>query len=278
MRHLPRNHVDLPDAAARHRQVASVTVGDLAGLLAVLVDAEVVHLGARHDVAQCRVRVQADEEVRAVVVGNGGPSVEGDDGVAAASEDNADTQQAFQQRAQPQCDAQRDVLLHGPFRSVRAFIRAAVARVDDDGANLRGEAEVGNRDRVARGGVRTRVRRFRRPRFRDRGYGRFQVDHQLRRVAGFSTQDAMRCVRRSGFDREARKLFKQLDGADCIAARHRGAHDVDSVGVEANEEAAVVLDHLVQGVGSNLQGQPTGLRARAVLSRYAGNAHLTDEQ
>ena len=88
----------------------------------------------------------------------------------------------------------------------------------------------------------------------------------------------MRCVRRSGFDREARKLFKQLDGADGIAARHRGAHDVDSVGVEANEEAAVVLDHLVQGVGSNLQGQATGLRARAVLSRYAGNAHLTDEQ
>ena len=77
-----------------------------------------------------------------------------------ASEDDPDTQTTFQQRPQALRNAQGDVLLQ---RSPRARARPRRAPpcpgVDHDRANLRGGAEVRDRNRVARGGIRTRVRR-----------------------------------------------------------------------------------------------------------------------
>ena len=276
--HLPRDHVDVADAAAGHRQVAPLAFGQFARLPAVLVDAEVVHLGSRDRVAQGRVGVQADEQVRAVVVGRRGAPVRADERVAGAGQDDPHAQAAFQQRAQAPGDAQRDVLLQRPFGAARAFVGAPVARVDHDGADLGGRAEVRDREDVARGGLRPRFRRLRRLRLGDRRGGRLEVDHELRRRARFAAHDAVRGVGRPRFDGESRQLVEQLDGPHGVAARLGRAHEVDGVGVEAHEDPAVLLGHLVGGVGRDPQGQAAGPRPRAVLGGHPGRPDVAHEQ
>ena len=148
LRHLPEDDLDVAGAAAEHRQRFGLALGHALRLVAVLLEAQIEHLGAGRRRANRRVGVEADEEVRLVVVGERRALVEVDGGIAVARQDHAHAQPRFERGLQPPRDAERDVLFERAAGPVRAVFGAAVAGVDDDRADAAGRA----RDRGAAAG------------------------------------------------------------------------------------------------------------------------------
>ena len=118
------------DAAAEHRQRSRVAVRDALALLAVLLEAQVEDFRAGHRRADRGVGVQADEEIRLVVVGEAARSSSATLLIAVAREDHADAEPRLERPLQPPGHAQRDGLLERPARPARAVVFAAVAGVD----------------------------------------------------------------------------------------------------------------------------------------------------
>ena len=153
LRHLPEDDFDVARAAAEDRQRFAFAPGDALRLVAVLVEAQVEDLGACRRAAHRRVGVQADEQVRLVVVGERRALVEADRLIAVARQDDAHAQPRLERRLQPARHAQRHVLFERAARSARAVFVAAVAGVDDDRAHAARRREVEQRRRQSGDGV-----------------------------------------------------------------------------------------------------------------------------
>ena len=122
-------------------------VRGLLRLVAVLLQAEVEHLRAGDGRPQRRVGVQADEEIRLVVVGERRALIEADGLVAVAREQHAHAKPRFERRLQPARDRQRDVLLERALRAFRAGLVAAVSGVDHDRAQPASRRQIEQRRR-----------------------------------------------------------------------------------------------------------------------------------
>ena len=123
LRQLPRYDVEDPRAAADHRHWLAGEPGRLA------------HFGAGGRFADRRIRVEADEQIRPVVVGDGRPLVKCHGGVGGSGQHDPESQLTLDQIPQPTCDGERDLLLQGAVGSTGAGIVTAVTRVDRDRAD-----------------------------------------------------------------------------------------------------------------------------------------------
>ncbi len=92
LRHLPEDDLDVARAAAEDRQRLALALRHALRLVAVVVEAQIEHFGAGCRRPHRRVRVQAEEDVRLVVVGDGRALVEADRFVAIARQDDADAE------------------------------------------------------------------------------------------------------------------------------------------------------------------------------------------
>src|SRR4029453_11148814 len=113
-------------------------------LLAVLLEAQIEHLGASHRRTQRCVGVHADEQIRFVVVRNRCTLIQTDSLIPLAREDDADPETPFERSLQFPCNGHRDVLLERPAGSACAVLIAAVPRVDDDRPHA-GRCEISQR-------------------------------------------------------------------------------------------------------------------------------------
>ena len=77
-----------------------------------------------------RVRVQADEEIRLVVVGDRGPVVERQVAIVVSGEQHADAEPRLDGRLDAAGDRERQVFLFRAARALHAFVAPAVARID----------------------------------------------------------------------------------------------------------------------------------------------------
>ncbi len=121
--------------------------GDPLRLIAVLLEAQVEDLGAGRRRADRGVGVQADEEVRLVVVGERRALVEVDGRIGVARQDHAHAQPRLERRLEPPRDAERHVLFERAAGAVRAVFGAAVAGIDDDRADAASRREIEERRR-----------------------------------------------------------------------------------------------------------------------------------
>ena len=162
LREVPRHEFDFARAAAdrRHalgRQGARRLRG--AGLERRGVDRPA---GERR--AERRVGVQADEQIRLVVVGHRRPIVDRHAAVVVARQQHADAEARLDRGLDAAGERQRQVFLLRARRALHALVVAAVTRIDDDGADGTGRL----RERAQ---IRGREARWRRRRRRRRAAG-----------------------------------------------------------------------------------------------------------
>jgi hypothetical protein len=135
LRHLPEDDVDVASAAAEDRQRLALALRHALRLCAVVAEAEIEDFRAGRRAAHRGVGVQADEQVRLVVIGHGGALVEADGLIGVAREDDARAQAGLDGRLQPPRDAERHVLFERALRSACTVFIASMAGVDHDGAH-----------------------------------------------------------------------------------------------------------------------------------------------
>ena len=170
--HLPQDQVDRAFTAAERRQQGAGFGGVAAHGRPVLAERHVEHLGTGHRRTHRRIGVDADEQVRLVVVGKGGARIEGDGLIAAARQQDADAEAGLDRGLELARDRQHDVLLEGARGTSRAGFGAAVSGVDHDRAHACGLGQerrclerwrdrtgLGRRRRGRLGGGRRRRRR-----------------------------------------------------------------------------------------------------------------------
>src|SRR5204862_5846771 len=100
--------------------------------------------------AEGRVRVEADEEVRLVVVRHRCALIQRQGLIALAREQHADAEPSLERPLQAARDRQRHVLLERAFLSARPVFIAAVPRIDDDGPESAGRREIEKWRRLGR--------------------------------------------------------------------------------------------------------------------------------
>ncbi len=95
--------------------------------------------------------MQADEEIRLVVVGHRGALIERHAPVLIAGEEDAHPEPSFDDRFQPPGDCERQLLLRQPAGAGRALVFAAMTGVDrdrpDGGHRLSEERQICGRKR-----------------------------------------------------------------------------------------------------------------------------------
>ena len=128
LRHLPEDHFDVARPAAEDRQRLALAARDALRLVAVLVEAQVEHLGARQPRPHRRVGVQADEEIRLVVVRDRRALVESHRRSPSRVRITRTPSRAFERGLQPPRDAQRDVLFERAAGSLARPPRCRRAR------------------------------------------------------------------------------------------------------------------------------------------------------
>ena len=151
LRHLPEDDVDVASAAAEDRQRLALALRHALRLCAVVAEAEIEDFRAGRRAAHRGVGVQADEQVRLVVVGHGRALVEADGLIGVAREDDARAQAGLDGRLQPPRDAERHVLFERALRSACTVFIAAVAGVDHDRAHRSRRRDVEQRRRLGCG-------------------------------------------------------------------------------------------------------------------------------
>ena len=159
LRLVPQHHFDVAGAAAEDRHALRHELLARPGLVGK----------GRHQNRCARrarfgrgVRVQTDEEIGLVVVGDRRAVVERHVPVIVAREQDAKTEPSFEQGLHAPRHGQGQVLFEQTLRAFRALVRSAVARVDGDGPNRRGRLAEGRRVSRRQDGRRRCARRRRR--------------------------------------------------------------------------------------------------------------------
>ena len=138
LRHVPQDQMDVARAAAEHRHGPALRVlHHLARLGAEAVEAEVEHLRALDVPVRRRVRVQADEQVRLVVVGDRRALVVRHDAVVVAREEHPDAKPGVEHAPQSPGHVQHQVLFEHAARAPCALLVAAMPGIDHDGRDAR---------------------------------------------------------------------------------------------------------------------------------------------
>jgi len=96
LRHLPRRDLDLARAAADDRQGLGAALRRALRLVAVAFETQREHFRARHCRTHRGVRVDADEQIRLVVVGQRGALIRGHGLVAVARQQHAHAEPRFE--------------------------------------------------------------------------------------------------------------------------------------------------------------------------------------
>ena len=129
---VPRHQLDVAQAAAEGRH--AVDAGERAGHRGG-VEGRVVNGCAGGGRPERRVRVQADEEIGFVVVGDGGAIVERQLAIVVAREQDANAEPRLDGGLDAAGDRERQVLLFRAAGAFHAFVGAAMARIDRNRLN-----------------------------------------------------------------------------------------------------------------------------------------------
>ena len=214
------------------------------------------------------IRVEAEEEIGLVVVGDRGPLVERHEPVVVAREKYADAEARLDQRLEAARDRQRQVLLDNPLGAPGARVLPAMARIDGDRPERRGclaeDWQVGRRRRRGRRGGR----------FGDR---RHQVDGQPRGVPGGLGRGAHQSEARAELDRQRRGVGHADRLHEALRQHHRHRH-VEQVGLEPNHQPAGLLHHGAAGARRRVDCEPRRVDLRLVPDRQPRHAHVADDQ
>ena len=246
-------------------------------LVAVLLEAQVEDLGAGRRRAHRGVGVEADEEVRLVVVGERRALVEADGGVAVARQDHAHAEPGLERRLQPPRDAQRHVLFERAAGAVRAVFGAAVARIDDDGADAAGRREIEERRGRRRRGQRCdRWRGWRGRRRRRGGRQRDDVDDdpsgRLDRRVGPRSGTTRIADRGRGPGSRCRRGCSESG-----PARRRRQRGIERFGLEPDDEPRAFLRDRVRCLRRDVERQAREGAQGFDASGDPGDADAADE-
>ena len=99
-------------------------------------EVQIVGLDAAGRRVGAGIGVDRNEQIGLVLVGDGGPGFQRDEGVIVAGEDDVGSQASLQQAAQPQRDVQHQVLLHQAVGADGPSVVPAMPGVHHDAADL----------------------------------------------------------------------------------------------------------------------------------------------
>jgi hypothetical protein len=251
LRHLPQDDVDVASPAAEHGQRFALPLGRALRLRAVVLETQVEDLGAGRRRSHRRVRVEADEHIRLVVVGDRRTLVEADRLVSVARQDHARSHTRLDRAFEPPCHTERDVFLECALGASSALLVAAMARIDDD-------------DPEARSGRGFEQRRFRGRRRRWRlgarrrwcgGFGRLrdQVDDDPSRSAfARNIGGAKRREARAEVERKNDRRVGNAQGLEHVWPRGRWQRCVEHISVEADQQTIAFLRDRVRCRGQHV--------------------------
>ena len=229
----------------------------------VPLDAGVEHLGPGGRGPHGSVRVDADEQIGLVVVGERCAGVERHGGIAVAREEDARAESRLERRLDAPRNRERDVLLERPLRPGRARLGSAVARIDHDRAQARRSSTaasarppVAARPGSARGGGKSAAARTRRsPGAKSTGPPAYPRRGSCR-TAGPARS---RSTARSPPARTA-----------CTQPSEANAGSVASIGVralEADDQPARLLRHRVRRRRRDVEHEPGAVAGQLVVDR-----------
>ena len=199
--------------------------------------------------------MQADKEVRLVVVGDGRAGIERDVIIAITGEDDPQTESSLNPVPQPAGDAQRDVLFKSAARTPSTFIVATVACVDCHdpdgwwGREVRKGVGAGRRADLGRRGC--------------RGWDRFggpgagtELDDELHSVVSDrATRHAEGIERWSQIDQKTGGRWMRGHPGNELSTRRRKPLQVEGIGFETHDELVVFPVDRVGSTGVSPRGR-----------------------
>ena len=282
LRPLPRHDVEPPRAAAHHRDPFASALRVARAL--VLDGAEIEDLGPGRGLPHRRVRMEADEQVGAVVVGDGRALVEGHVDVARAGEHDAQPEPSLDGGLQPTGDAQGDVLLQRALGAEGPHVGPSVSRVDGDGADRRRLREVrqGGQPRLLLFDACLRLHRGTRVgRRRGGGAGlrrRSEVDDHLQAAAEAGRAvggEAAEAAAQLGFEPGAPVVDRHPP--EQIVGREVAQDEIHGIGLEGDEKLPGRPFDAGFDVRGHHEAQPRPPPDALIAAHHLRDAHVTDD-
>ena len=275
LREIPRNQLDVAQPAAERRQ--TFHAARRLGRRRAPVERRIENRRAGRRLPQRRVDVQAQEQIRLVVVRDRRALVERDVAVIVSREQDADAEPCLDDPFRAARDGERQILFLRALCAPCPFIVAAVAGIDRDRADRRDRHAERRRQLRRRRGLRCRGRRRRR-------LGRLcgqNVDRQPHRRIDRLRGAPETGKARTQIDRE-RGLIERADVLhQTLGAlwRERGIRKVEGVDVEFDRQPLIVLRDGAVGGRRRVDCQTRRRGAERVVANHdARHAHVADEE